>query len=1128
MTGRRVAILLAAIGLALAWSAPSAHAAAGYRDFSFGSTAPAPTAKDPQSKLWFNDGIWWGSLYNASTGSYHIYRLAWSTQTWSDSGVVVDERDTSRSDVLWDGSKLYVVSAGTNENNASHGPRLMRYSYASGTKTYTLDSGFPVTLSNSGSQAVTIAKDTTGKLWIAYTKNFRTYVAYSTTDDRTWATPFLLPVPGNTSAGANGLEEAGIVAYEGKIGVMFSNQNDWAFYLANHTDGDSASAWSQTTVYQANEGADNHLHIKALTGDPAGRLFALGKTSLNEPTDPLYNLFVLGAGGTWSRHPVATVADNWTRAQLVIDPEQRDLYVFGASPCCNGGTIYYKKRSLDDLAFGSGKGTALIESPTDTNINDPTSTKQNVSSSTGLLVVAGDVKSKFYLHNGLDLGAADTSPPDTMITSGPSGVVNTSEATFTFSSTESGSTFACKVDGGAFVACTSPKTYLGFADGSHTFQVRATDAAGNVDPTPATRTWTIDTSTTAIISPAADARVEQGNPATNFGLDPTLVADSSPLTESYLRFSVSGISGSIVSAKLRLFATNGTTNGPELHTAPNTWDETSITWNTRPAPDAATIDDKGSIPVNTWAEYDATPVITGNGTYTFNLHPTSSDGVDFVSHDGVPENRPQLVLTLGSDTLPPQTTIDSGPTGSVSTTSATFSFSSSEANSTFECKLDGAAFAGCSSPTSYTGLAEGSHTFEVRATDAAGNTDPTPATRAWSVDTTAPIVTSTLPPDGTGDVSLAAVVQAAFSEDVDPATLSSATFTIVPAGGGGPVAATVAYDGASRTATLDPDESLAAGTTYTASVAGGPGGVKDVAGNALAADVSWSFTTATPSDVTPPETTIDSGPSGTVATTSATFTFSSGEAGSSFACSLDGAGFVACASPVTYSALAEGSHTFQVRATDAAGNVDPTPAARTWTVSLSLFADGFESGDFSAWTRVTTGGDGTATVQSSLIKAGTFAAQLAETANTGSLAYVRKTLSSSQTDLTASGDFRITQEGASGGNVPILRLFDSSGTRLISLYRQNLDGNKIRVTHSGVGFTTSGTLALNTWGRFDLHVITAGTGVSTVEVFLNGTVVYRTNTASLGTSGVATVQIGNDTAKQTFTIVADDISVRAG
>ena len=85
------------------------------------------------------------------------------------------------------------------------------------------------------------------------------------------------------------------------------------------------------------------------------------------------------------------------------------------------------------------------------------------------------------------------------------------------------------------------------------------------------------------------------------------------------------------------------------------------------------------------------------------------------------------------DSEPPDTRIDAGPRGSVKTNSATFRFSSTEEGSTFECSLDDAAFSPCSSPATYADLARGKHVFRVRATDAAGNTDPTPATRMWSV-----------------------------------------------------------------------------------------------------------------------------------------------------------------------------------------------------------------------------------------------------------------------------------------------------------------------------------------------------------------------------------------------------------
>ncbi|MFN8442089.1 MAG: immunoglobulin domain-containing protein [Caldilineaceae bacterium] len=87
----------------------------------------------------------------------------------------------------------------------------------------------------------------------------------------------------------------------------------------------------------------------------------------------------------------------------------------------------------------------------------------------------------------------DTTPPDTTLTEFPVSPSYSSSATFRFSSNEINSIFACSLDSSPFTGCTSPQNYTGLSNGNHTFQVRAVDAAGNIDPSPASYTWMINT-----------------------------------------------------------------------------------------------------------------------------------------------------------------------------------------------------------------------------------------------------------------------------------------------------------------------------------------------------------------------------------------------------------------------------------------------------------------------------------------------------------------------------------------------------------------------------------------------------------------------------------------------------------
>jgi WD40 repeat protein len=193
---------------------------------------------------------------------------------------------------------------------------------------------------------------------------------------------------------------------------------------------------------------------------------------------------------------------------------------------------------------------------------------------------------------------------------------------------------------------------------------------------------------------------------------------------------------------------------------------------------------------------------------------------------------------------------------------------------------------------------------------------------------------------------------------------------------------------------------------------------------------------------------------------------------------------------------------------------------------IPLFTDGFESGSFSAWSSVKTNAGGSAVVESYLVQSGHYAARLSATPDAGSYAYARKTLAAPQTELTVSGDFNVRAQCAAGSTVPLFRLFDGSGNLLVSLYRLNLTNGQLWVQASGAYRRSTGMLPLKAWGHLDLHVVTAGDNRSTVEVRLNGALVYQNRGLSLGSDGVQTVQIGNEAHQQVFDLVADTIAVQ--
>jgi CSLREA domain-containing protein len=460
-----------------------------------------------------------------------------------------------------------------------------------------------------------------------------------------------------------------------------------------------------------------------------------------------------------------------------------------------------------------------------------------------------------------EIVAPELSAPRTSLDNGPAAITELTDATFEFSAydavtgdPEPLATFECSFDGSAWAECFSPISFTGLAAGEHTFSVRATDAQGTVDPTPETYNWVVE----GVAGPP-DTFILSGPVAVTASTEALFTLTSSLLN---VTFECSLDGGAYEACGSPVVGLSGT---PIYYTeeigsllaGPHTLQVRAVheVYGTDPSP----------------------------ASYSWTMDP--------------------------AERIAPNTTILSRPAAVTVSSSATFAFTADETVLLFECSLDGAPVTSCTSPYDYPLLAEGTHTFTVRAIDLVGNADPTPATFTWTIIAPADVLSTTVlsgPP---------AVTDATTATFIFSASAQGSTFEC-------------ALDGAGFAACTSPVEytALSDGFHTFQVVATDPQGNQDP----TPAAYTWTVTTQ-PLGPSILDTTILSGPTLTTTSTSATFEFASALA-ASFECALDGGAFAACASPAIYADLALGVHTFDVRALDATGTADPTPARYGWTV----------------------------------------------------------------------------------------------------------------------------------------------------------------------------------------------------
>jgi Ca2+-binding RTX toxin-like protein len=443
----------------------------------------------------------------------------------------------------------------------------------------------------------------------------------------------------------------------------------------------------------------------------------------------------------------------------------------------------------------------------------------------------------------------DTVAPQTTIDGGPDGPTASAGASFAYSGDTLGGTaiasYECRVDDGAWGACAA---LAGLAQGEHRFQVRATDAAGNVDDTPATRTWTVDT----IV------------PETTIKTGPQSAVNAKTAAFTYESDALGGTA----------------VTGYECRLDGGAW--------------AACADGYGDL-----AEGD---------------HTLAARAVDAAGNrDDTPAEWQWLV-----DTIAPDTSITGGPDALTGARTATFVFASDTLGGSpvggYECRLDDGDWAACE--TLYADIPGGEHTLRARAVDAAGNRDGSPAAYTWTVDATPP---ETAIDSGPDDVTGSRTATFAYSADaLGGLAVTQFECRLDDAAWGTCPASYTDLEGGEHTFRVR---------------------ATDAGGNVDGSPAARTWTV----DLVAPATHITGEPDARTAATDATFAFTADDAGGStvagFECQLDGAGYAPCASGIAYAGLADGRHTFNVRAADAVGNVESPGASYEWSISDFFAAD---------------------------------------------------------------------------------------------------------------------------------------------------------------------------------------------
>jgi hypothetical protein len=313
----------------------------------------ADTGEKPQSKVWQYNQTWWSVMPNDSgtwvwrldgTKWKAVLKLSSLTNTHSDTKVVGNVTHI----MMYHGSARDSVSEG---DQSGYGAQLVSVQYVAGApgkyKLWTVRPGVVNVPLTQGVETVSFDIDSTGRMWMVSDTNNSIEVRYADFPYGTWSSPITL------ATGVTTDDIGSIIAMpNGKIGVLWSNQNTQRFGFRTHVDGTDPNTWTADenpasgSALNVGDGfSDDHLHMAAASD---GTVYAAVKTSYDTDGYPKLGLLVRRPDGSWD--PFYAVDNDGTRAVVTISESTNTLlYMYTETEI--SGKIYYRTSPLGTISF---------------------------------------------------------------------------------------------------------------------------------------------------------------------------------------------------------------------------------------------------------------------------------------------------------------------------------------------------------------------------------------------------------------------------------------------------------------------------------------------------------------------------------------------------------------------------------------------------------------------------------------------------------------------------------------------------------------------------------------------------------------------------------------------------------